>query len=91
MSWRTHIAMVRNKFSRINSILHRSKYDFPPNILITLYKSLSTSHINYGSLLWGQTGGNLDKIQKITIRTITYNNYPAHTEPLLKELNLLKI
>ena len=91
MSWKTHIAMVRNKLSRINGILHRLKYYFPQNILITLYKSLFTPHINYGSLLWGQEGGNLDKLQKKTIRNITYNNYTAHTEPLLKELNLLKV
>ena len=39
MSWKTHIAMVRNKISRINGILHRLKYYFPQNILITLYKS----------------------------------------------------
>ena len=25
-------------------------------------KSLFTPHINYGSLLWGQAGGNLDKL-----------------------------
>ena len=92
MSWKTHIAMVRNKISRINGILHRLKHYFLQNILITLYKSLFTPHINYGSLLWGQAGENLDKIQKKTIRTIiTYNNYTAHTEPLLKELNLLKV
>ena len=47
MSWKTHIAMVRNKLSRINGILHRLKYYFPRNILITLYKSLFTPHINY--------------------------------------------
>ena len=41
--------------------------------------------------LVGQAGGNMDKLQKKTIRTITYNNYTAHTEPLLKELNLLKV
>ena len=64
MSWKTHtsIAMVRNKLSRINGILHRLKYYFPQNILMTLYKSLFTLHINYGSLLWGQAGENLDKI-----------------------------
>ena len=31
------------------------------------------------------------KLRKKNIRTITYNNYTAHTEPLLKELNLLKV
>ena len=91
MSWKTHIATVRNKPSRINGILHRLTYYFSQNILITLYKSLFTHHINYESLLWGQAGENLDKIQKKTIRTITYNNYTAHTEPLLKELNLLNV
>ena len=64
MSWKTHIAMVRNKLSRINGILHRLKYYFPHYSLITLYKSLFTPHIDYGSLLWGQVGGNLDKLQE---------------------------
>ena len=40
MSWKSHIAMVSNKLSRINGILHRLKYLYPQNILITLYKSL---------------------------------------------------
>ena len=79
MSWKTHIAMVRNKLSPINGILHRLKYYFPRNILITLYKSLFTPHINYGSLLWGQAGENLDKIQKKTIRTITCTITIPHT------------
>ena len=91
MSWKTHVAMVRNKLSRINGILHRLKYIYPQNILITLYKSLFVPHINYGSLLWGHAGGALDKIQKKAVRTITYSNYIAHSEPLLKELNLLKV
>ena len=91
MSWKTHVAMVRNKLSRINGILHRLKYIYPQSILITLYKSLFVPHINYGSLLWGHAGGALDKIQKKAVRTITYSNYIAHSEPLLKELNLLKV
>ena len=56
--WTTHIAMVRNKFSRINGILHTSKYNFPQNILITLYKSLFILYNIDGSLLWRQAGGN---------------------------------
>ena len=36
MSWKTHIAMARNKLSRINGIFHMLKYYFPQNILITL-------------------------------------------------------
>ena len=62
MSWKTHVAMVRNKLSRINGVLHRLKYIYPQNVLITLYKSLFVPHINYGSLVWGHAGGALDKI-----------------------------
>ena len=91
MSWKSHIAMVSNKLSRINGILHRLKYLYPQNILITLYKSLFIPHINYGSLLWGHVGESIDKIQKKAIRTITYSNYIAHSEPLIKSLNLLKV
>ena len=47
--------------ARINGILHKLKYIYPQNILITLYKSLFVPHINYGSLLWGHAGGTLDK------------------------------
>ena len=36
-------------------------------------------------------GESIDKVQKKSIRTITYSNYIAHSEPLLKELNLLKV
>ena len=91
ISWKTHVAMVRNKLSRINSILYRLIYIYPQNILITLYKFLFVPHINYGSLLWGHAGGALDKIKKKIIRTLTYSNYIAHSETLLKELNLLKV
>ena len=67
MSWKTHVAMIRNKLSRINGIYHRYKYMYPQNILITLYNYLFVTHINYGSLLWeygrgGGVGGALDKI-----------------------------
>ena len=64
MSWKSYIAMVRNKLSRINGILHRLKYQYPQNILVTLYKSLFIPHINYSSLLWGQVGESIDKIQR---------------------------
>ena len=57
MSWKTLVAMVRNKLSRINGILHRLKYIYPQNISITLYKSLFVPHINYESLLWEHARG----------------------------------
>ena len=91
LSWKTHVAMVTGKLSKINGILNRLKYNYPMNVLLTIYKSLFVPHINYGSLVWGQNFNSISKLQKKVIRTVTHSNYIAHSEPLLKELNLLSV
>ena len=48
-------------------------------------------HINYGSLVWSNNFEAMSKLQKRAIRTITHSHYIAHSEPLLKQLNLLKV
>ena len=47
--------------------------------------------LTYGILAWGRHTTTIDKIQKRAIRTLTASKYNAHTEPLFKQLNLLKI
>ena len=48
-------------------------------------------HINYGSLVWGNNFEAISKLQIRAIRTITHSHYIAHSEPLLKQLHLLKV
>ena len=91
LSWKTHVAMVTGKLSKINGILNRLKYIYPPHVLLTIYKSFFVPHINYGSLVWGQNFNSISKLQKKVIRTVTRSNYIAHSEPLLKEFNLLSV
>ena len=91
LSWKTHTTMVTGKLSKINGILNRLKYIYPTHILLTIYKSLFVPHINYGSLVWGQNFNSISKLQKKVICTVTRSNYIAHSEPLLKELNLLSV
>ena len=88
LSWKNHITMITNKLFRISGVLHRLKFIFLKNILLTIYKSLFVPHINYGSLVWGN---NFEAITKLQKRAITHSHYIAHSEPLLKELNLLKV
>ena len=64
--------MITNKLSRINGDLHRLKFIFPKNILLTIYKSLFVTHMNYGSLVWGNNFEAISKLQKRAIRTITH-------------------
>ena len=96
LSWKVHVAMVTGKLSKINGILNRPKYIielniYPAQVLLTIYKSLFVPHINYGSLVWGQNCDSVCKLQKKVIRTITHSNYIAHSETLLKDLNLLNV
>ena len=63
----------------------------PQNILRTLYCSLILSRITYCILVWGFDMDNVIKVQKKSIRTITCSKYNAHTEPLFKNLNLIKL
>ena len=85
-----YIDMVTNKLSKINGILYRLKYVYPQSALLTIYNSLFVPHINFGSLVWGANQQRIGKLQKKAVRTITHSHYIAHTEPILKELHLLK-
>ena len=79
LSWKVDVAMVTGKLSKINGILNRLKYIYPSQVLLTIYKSLFVSHINYGSLVWGQNYDSISKLQKRVIRTITHSNYTTHS------------
>ena len=61
-------------------ILHKLKYIFPKDILLTIYKSLILPHLNYGLLL------DISVLQKKAIRVVTNNTYKSHTEPIFKEI-----
>ena len=56
-----------------------------------LYNSLIVPHINYCITAWGFHRNRITIIQKKAIRIITASSYISHTEPLFKQLNLLKV
>ncbi len=56
-----------------------------------MYNSLILSHINYGILTWGYNCERIAKLQKKAVRIISLSKYNAHTEPIFKKLNILKI
>ena len=91
LTFKSHIDNVSKKISRSIGILSRLKYLLPERIKLIIYNSLILSHINYGILIWGHHADRIFKLQKKAIRIITKSKYNAHTEPLFKNLNLLKI
>ena len=91
VTWKPHISILSNKISKYSGILNRLKHYLPLHIMRMLYCSLVNSHLLYGILVWGYECHRLEKIQKRIIRIITVSKYNAHTEPLLKALDLLKL
>ena len=93
LTWTSHINILSAKISKTIGILNSLKHFLPIDILRTIYNSLIVCHLNYGILLWGtQLAENdkLHKLQKKAVRIITSNSYLSHSEPLFKQLCLLK-
>ena len=95
LSWEGHIDHISKKLAAANFAINSSKNLLPLNIRKTLYYSLFDSHINFGSMLWGCAKSKIlkkvDTLQKKCIRNISLKSFRSHTEPLFKELKILKV
>ena len=91
LTWKNHITMISNKLSKVIGILNRLKNMYPQPGLLSIYNVLFLSHMTYGLLLWGNQVEQVSKLQKKSVRLLTGSEYLAHSEPLFKELELLKI
>ena len=91
LNWKKHTEKVANRCSKKIVVVNRLKYVLPLCIKTMLYNTLILPHITYGIMVWGYQGNRLNKIQKKAIRIITSSRYNSHTEPLFKQLNMLKL
>ena len=91
MTWNSHLFKIRMKISKVIGIMNRLKCYLPSETLLVIYNSLILPHLLYGILLWGLKSNKLSKLQKRAIRIITKSKHNAHTDPLLKKCNMLKI
>ena len=93
MSWKAHINKIKNKISQTIGALNNLRNLLPKAALMHIYNALITPHLNYGILAWGKSNhvNQILKIQKRAVRVISNAKYNAHTEPLFKNLGILKI
>ena len=91
LSWKPHTDKIANKLVKYLGILNRLKRYLPLHVMKMLYFSLVQSNLNYAILAWGYESNRLEKLQKRFIRIISCSSYNAHTEPLFKKLELLKL
>ena len=76
-------------------MLSKARHYIPEKELVSLYYAIFVSHLSYGSQIWSQnSNSHLDKIvslQKRALRTIKFADFNAHSDPLFKDLRILKI
>ena len=56
-----------------------------------IYNSLILPHLNYSLLAWGIQCPNIELPQKKAIRVVNFKSPVAHTQPILKGMNQLKL
>ena len=89
-----HINNIANKISKINGIIYKMRGNFPRYILTKLYFSLIEPHLNYCSIIFGNSYQNhldsLEIAQRKCVRTIFGANFLAHPNPIFLQLKILK-
>ena len=91
MSWKPHIDLLTNKLAKCAGVLNKLKRFIPIHILRTLYFSMVQSRLVYCITTWGFDYYRIEKLQKRFARIISSSKYNAHSEPLFKILDILKI
>ena len=91
MSWKPHIDLLANTLAKCAGVLNKLKRVLPIHILRTLYFSMVQSCMMYWILIWGFDYYRIEKLQKRFLRIISSSKYNAHSEPLFKVLDILKI
>ena len=78
---------------RVIGIMYRLKLIYPQAVLLIIYNALILPHISYCLLVWGSkvcNGHPIHLLQKKALRIITNSKYLAHSEPICKQLGLIK-
>ena len=75
-------------------IMNKVKHFIPTSLMKILYYSMVYPYLTYGIALWGSTFQchihKLKVLQKKAIRCISGAKYNAHSDPIFKQLSILK-
>ena len=82
---------MATKLFKYSGIINKLKNYLPLYIRKALYNSLVQTHLNYATLVWDFKCNRLVKLQKRLVRIITCSKYNAHTDPLFKNIEILKV
>ena len=94
LSGESHCEELIKKLNRVNGMLAKARHYVPLNELKNVYQAIFSSHLIYGCQIWSQkllsVTDKISILQKNAVRIMTYSDFNAHSEPLFKQLDILK-
>ena len=90
----THCGELINKLNRANGMLAKARHFVPMNELKNIYHAIFSSNLMYGCQIWTpkllSVTEKISILQKNAVRIMTFADFKEHSEPLFKQLNILK-
>ena len=95
LSGEAHSQELVKKLNRANGMLAKARHYVPDLELKNIYHAIFSSHLMYGAQVWStkllSVTTKITRLQKSTMRIMTFSEFRAHSEPLYKKLNILKL
>ena len=94
LKWQKHIDCISKKVCKAIGVMYRLKHIYPETVLLIIYQSIINAQFTYGLLVWGSkinTNHPLHLLIKRALRIVKNTDYVAHSEPICKDLRLLKM
>ena len=95
LKWASHIEQLSVILSRNIGAINRSKYLLNKQSLLMLYNALVLPYISYCCIIWGFTYptyiSKIETLQKRMVRIIDGQHRLAHSDPIFKGNNILKV
>ena len=95
LNWKTQIQSVKSKLASVLSVMHKASVKINIDGMYTLYCSLFHPYLSYCLEIWGNTYASNIKciftMQNKAIMLLCGADRLAHTNPLFKEMSILKL
>ena len=95
LTWKLHISQVARKILKSIGVINRARFFLLKPCLKTLYYCLVYPYLHYCIIVWGSTYKTnlcrLVSLQNRVIRIISKSTFDSHSDPIFKELELLKL
>ena len=93
-TWKTHQAEISAKLSRATGMLCKIRHFVNQETLRMIYFGIFSSILMYGSQIWGQQNGVVNKLQILqnkALRIINFKPPRTSADPLFKSCKILKL